>query len=248
MSEGRVRHLMRMLLSERTNRGVLATIGGRSGAGEMVDDSITALRRTETATNAFFDDLAAWLERDGHGSVRIPVPGVVDNPLSPALRALASALKVLRTRVTNETDEMELGSLAGRATEIAEAAALLVEQGVEGCVYWAESHRRPDRRGRGHRGSVTVACAAVDVAPVLREHLFGRDGAVICTSATLATGADDFSLVTGRLGAESPRMLQVGSPFDFARQMRVFVDPHMPEPKDPVYLDRLTARIVEQVR
>ncbi|MCP4794615.1 MAG: ATP-dependent DNA helicase [Phycisphaeraceae bacterium] len=43
-------------------------------------------------------------------------------------------------------------------------------------------------------------------------------------------------------------MLQVGSPFDFARQMRVFVDPHMPEPKDPVYLDRLTARIVEQVR
>ncbi len=248
VSEGRVRHLMRMLLSERTNRGVLATIGGRSGAGEMVDDSITALRRTETATNAFFDDLAAWLERDGHGSVRIPVPGVVDNPLSPALRALASALKVLRTRVTNETDEMELGSLAGRATEIAEAAALLVEQGVEGCVYWAESHRRPDRRGRGHRGSVTVACAAVDVAPVLREHLFGRDGAVICTSATLATGADDFSLVTGRLGAESPRMLQVGSPFDFARQMRVFVDPHMPEPKDPVYLDRLTARIVEQVR
>ena len=79
--------------------------------------------------NAFFDDLAAWLERDGSGSVRIPVAGVVDNPLSPALRSLASALKVLRTRVTSETDEMELGSLAGRATEIAEATALLVEQG-----------------------------------------------------------------------------------------------------------------------
>jgi ATP-dependent DNA helicase DinG len=248
ISEGRVRHLLRMLLSERTNRGVLASIGGRLDSDPLLEDAIVALRTVEMATNAFFDDLAVWLDRAGGGTVRISEAGIVDNPLSPALRKLAASLKLLRTKVANETDEMELGSLSGRATEIAEATSLLIEQGIEGCVYWAEMVTRSDRRRRGGRGSVTVACAAVDVGPVLREHLFGRDGAVICTSATLATGEDDFSLVTNRLGAETSKTLQVGSPFDFARQMKVLVDPHMPDPRDAKYLDRLTDRIVEQVR
>ena len=66
--------------------------------------------------------------------------------------------------------------------------------------------------------------------------------------AALATAADDFSLVTTRLGAESSKTLQVGSPFDFARQMKALVDPHMPDPRDASYQDRLADRIVEQVR
>ena len=162
------------------------------------------------------------------------------------MKELASSLKLLRAKATEETEEMELGSLASRATEIAESASVLMEQSIQGCVYWVDG--APNRRGRRERGSVTIACAAVDVGPILREHLFGREGAVVCTSATLATAPDDFTLATGRLGAEDPVTLQVGSPFDFARQMRVLVDPYMPEPRDAAYQDRLADRIVEQVR
>ena len=31
---------------------------------------------------------------------------------------------------------MELGSLASRATEIGEAASMLMSQAIEACVYW----------------------------------------------------------------------------------------------------------------
>ncbi|MFM1831876.1 MAG: hypothetical protein RLZZ461_192 [Planctomycetota bacterium] len=245
ISEGRVRHLLRMILSDRTNRGVLASLSVGADADGLVHEAIAARQRAETAANAFFDDLAAWRAHAVNSSGRMAEPGVVDNPLTPAMKALSSSLKVLRTRVSEESEEMELGSLAARAAEIGEATSMLVEQGIQGCVYWVDA--MPGRRGR-ERGSVTIACAAVDVGPILREHLFGREGAVICTSATLATGPDDFSLATSRLGAEDPPTLQVGSPFDFARQMRVLVDPHMPEPRDPQYQDRLADRIVEQVR
>ncbi len=246
VSEGRVRHLLRMLLSERTNRGVLASLATTADGDPALRDALSARQRTETAANAFFDDLHAWRSISAHASGRMVGPEVVDNPLTPAMKELASTLKLLRAKSTNETEEMELGSLAVRATEVAESASVLMEQAIGGCVYWVDA--MPARRGRRDRGSVTVACAAVDVGPILREQLFAREGSVICTSATLATGPDDFSLVTQRLGAEAPITLQVGSPFDFVRQMRVFVDPHMPEPRDPAYQDRLADRIVEQVR
>ena len=246
VSEGRVRHLLRMLLSERTNRGVLASLATTADGDPALRDALSARQRTETAANAFFDDLHAWRSIPAHGSGRMVGPEVVDNPLTPAMKELASTLKLLRAKSTNETEEMELGSLAARATEVAESASMLMEQAIAGCVYWVDA--MPARRGRRDRGSVTVACAAVDVGPILREQLFAREGSVICTSATLATGPDDFSLVTERLGAEAPITLQVGSPFDFVRQMRVFVDPHMPEPRDAEYQDRLADRIVEQVR
>ncbi|MAD78398.1 MAG: helicase [Planctomycetaceae bacterium] len=246
VSEGRVRHLLRMLLSERTNRGVLASLATTADGDPALRDALSARQRTETAANAFFDDLHAWRSIPAHGSGRMVGPEVVDNPLTPAMKELASTLKLLRAKSTNETEEMELGSLAARATEVAESASMLMEQAIGGCVYWVDA--MPARRGRRDRGSVTVACAAVDVGPILREQLFAREGSVICTSATLATGPDDFSLVTERLGAEAPITLQVGSPFDFVRQMRVFVDPHMPEPRDAEYQDRLADRIVEQVR
>ena len=246
VSEGRVRHLLRLLLADRTNRGVLATIQAAGGDDEALRDAIFARHDAEAAANAFFDEVFGWRDRPGNSSGRMAGPDLFQNPLSPALRKLSSALKLLRAQTVDETTEMELGSLAARAAEIAEATSMLIDQAIGGCVYWVEV--TPGRRGGRGRGSVTLACAAVDVAPILREHLFGREGSVIGTSATLATGPEDFSLVTSRLGAEDAETLQVGSPFDFPRQMRVLVDPHMPDPRESGYQERLVERIVEQVR
>jgi ATP-dependent DNA helicase DinG len=51
------------------------------------------------------------------------------------------------------------------------------------------------------------------------------------TSATLAVG-DDLSWFRGRIGAEHCDELQVGSPFDYSRQMRVKIPANMPDPSD----------------
>lgn len=43
--------------------------------------------------------------------------------------------------------------------------------------------------------------------------------------------ADPFSLMRSRLGLEDASTLQLGSPFDYARQVKVIVDLHVPDPR-----------------
>ena len=69
------------------------------------------------------------------------------------------------------------------------------------------------------------------MSEALRQHLFGTDCRVVMTSATLAVG-DRMAYFTRRVGAEACETLQVGSPFDYARQMRVLIPAHMPEPTE----------------
>ncbi|MBQ5664974.1 MAG: hypothetical protein IIV41_03805 [Akkermansia sp.] len=90
-------------------------------------------------------------------------------------------------------------------------------------VYWVESH--------GLEGQfTTMRGALINVAPVLREKLFEAGRSCICTSATLSTGERGMGYFAGRVGAESARPLQIGSPFDFEKQMRIIVARSMPPP------------------
>jgi len=51
-----------------------------------------------------------------------------------------------------------------------------------------------------------------------------------------------------RIGAESAAQLQLGSPFDFERQMKLFVANKMPDPRDAGYRDALTHWIEHFIR
>ena len=72
--------------------------------------------------------------------------------------------------------------------------------------------------------------APINVAPFLTEHLWSQVSSVL-VSATLSVGGD-FSFIQQRLGLESAKTLNVGSPFDFDNQALLFVpDPKVPNPK-----------------
>jgi ATP-dependent DNA helicase DinG len=96
----------------------------------------------------------------------------------------------------------------------------------KGQVYWCE-------RGGRRQTIVTLRSAPLDVAPALRAHLFGCGTSVLCTSATLAVGGQ-LEAFTRRVGAEDARSGAVASPFDYDRQMRVFIatDVPLPSPQD----------------
>lgn len=71
--------------------------------------------------------------------------------------------------------------------------------------------------------------APIDVAPELRKHLFGCGTSVVCTSATLAMGGE-IAPFAARIGADDARAVVVKSPFDFERNMRVYVASDVPLP------------------
>lgn len=166
-------------------------------------------------------------------SVRIRQPGAVTNVLTPVMRDLSLRLKGLRDSVAADEDRFELNAYAIRAEMIATEAEALVTQSLPGCAYWAEISGGDEDSPRGSR--IMLGCAPIEVANILRERLFRQEVSVTLTSATLATRSvreDEssesaetaFAHIMSRLGCEGARALQLGSPFDFARQMRVFVE------------------------
>src|SRR5262249_44804698 len=96
---------------------------------------------------------------------------------------------------------------------------------------------------------VELACAPIEVAPILRERLFRQDFSVTLASATLATrtAREDeptetaetaFAHAMSRLGCEGARAFQAGSPFDYARQVQVFIPSALTPGVPPVHPSR----------
>lgn len=245
VSEGRVRHLLRTLLDERTGRGHLAGLRWAEGI-DLVDAAVALVRSVQHESDALFD--ALWrIARDlpgGTGRLRAPVS--VEDRLSPALKSLAGHLRLMRERIADDAEKLELNAYAARAQDLADEVAALLAQSLPGCVHWIEVGRARGRDARS-RGMVTLAAAVVDVSPVLREQLFGQETSVIMTSATLAVGGSDFGLVATRLGCEGARTLVLGSAFDHASQMRVIVDASLPPPEDAGHLERLVPAILREI-
>jgi ATP-dependent DNA helicase DinG len=272
LSEGRVHHLLSTLYHPQTGRGYLAQLELAAGDIEPVERAVRLVQEAELAARRLFEDVARLIKFEQNGSARIRRAGAVENPLTEAMNALSIRLRALKDVAKTDADRFELNAYADRAAEIADAAEALVDQSVPGCCYWAEVGQSTGARGRSFE-RVGMACSPIDVAPLLAEHLFTEDHSVILTSATLATRtvkADEpteraetaFAHVMERLGCVGASTLQLGSPFDYARQVELFVDLSMPDPRGgsgggpnggggdaagESFEDALTARILDHV-
>jgi ATP-dependent DNA helicase DinG len=193
LAEGRVMHLLTTLCHPRTGKGYLPQLALIAGDPAAVERAMQLAIMAQNETRAFFEAvLRATKSSDsgsgfagafGNAGGRLRVPGAVDNTITPIFKDLALRLTTLRDLVKNEPDKFELNAYAQRAQMIAEDAHVLVEQSLPGCAYWVETSGDD---GAGFQ-KVTLACAPVEVAALLKENLFSKDHSVVLTSATLAT-------------------------------------------------------------
>ena len=249
LGENRVRHLLRTLLDERTGRGYLAGLRWAEGTA-LVDHAVRMLDDVRGASAVLFDELWRWQQERGGTNGRMHASNAVEDALSSPLRELAAHLRIMRERIEDEAEKLELNAYAQRAQDLADETEALLQQAMPGCVYWVEGGKsKPRRDGRSWAGRapMTLAAAVVEVAPTLREHLFGQEISVTMTSATLAVGKDDFQHAAARLGCEGARTLALGSVFDFPRQMRVYVDAAMPAPEDRAFPERLGDAVLREI-
>jgi ATP-dependent DNA helicase DinG len=255
VGEGQVDHLLRVLFDERTHRGFLAGVRVGSGGEHVVDHAVDAVRACRGAARAFFDDLWRVHESQRGGNGRLNAPGEIDDLLGPELTRLANLLRMVKERAEREPEQFEANGYAVRAADLAESIEALVTQRINGCVYWIESGAGSGRDGaapqRSRRGGArqraALCAAAIDVAPLLRERLFAQEISVVLASATLATSPGNFSHAQLRLGVDDARTLQLGSPFDFAKQVKVYVETDLPEPSDPRFIEAMAPRILAHI-
>jgi ATP-dependent DNA helicase DinG len=250
LSEGRVMHLLTTLYQTRTGKGYLPQLQAIIGDAGTVDIAVRLVLAAENAARSFFENLVRFQRSSAGRGGRIREPGVVENTLSPAMKELVLRLKSIRERLTPEPgtppspDRYELNAYIQRAAAIADDAEALINQSLEGCAYWVEVTGGDDESGggRGRMLRVTLACSPIEVGPILREKLFGTELSVVLTSATLASGgrskdgpdtaaAGAFGHAMARLGCEGAGSLLLGSPFDHASQVELYVERSMPRPE-----------------
>ncbi len=252
----------------RGDRGVLPTLRAKVDM-DLYNRTVQAIDNARHASDQFFDELLHWQETRGRGNGRIGEPNIIDNNLSTPLTDLSLCLRRLRDMLKDEGDRQELTGYADRIDAMSHTAKALVGQLVEDAVYWIEV----EQRGRSQR--VKFSCCPVEVGGLLSQRLFGAKTAtgeplpVVLTSATLATGnmqpdsskgaiaengktpppaADPaFKHLQLRLGCESAITLQLGSPFDYAKQAKLYLTRSLPEPTDAHFNDHLCPAILRHL-
>ena len=232
VTSGQVDFALHRLYNDRTNKGLLVYHG--------LLEARALAQRARIAAEAFFDAVVDWQARRGasNGRLRQSIP--VPDTLGEALRKLDSAIRAGAEGIEPEEQRIELLAAADRCGGIAAALASWLGQATPDTVYWTEQEAGKHRR-------VTLASAPLDVGPTLRKDLFDRVPTCILTSATLSTGSTpSFTFAKSRLGLTRCEALQLGSPFDYARQVTVHIPRDLPDPSEaPAEFER---RVIGAIR
>lgn len=145
--------------------------------------------------------------------------------LSAALRQLHAAWRTTTLETVATEDYYRAknrhGYLSGRVVSTTKRYEALFLEDPD-LVRWVSTE--PARSGKVK----VINTCPVSLAPFLAQHLFARTP-VALVSATLATGGR-FDYVTGRLGIDEHRSLDVGTPFDYATQSRLYIAGDLPLP------------------
>ncbi len=263
VSSGQLRFNLQRLWNEKTGKGLLATLRQGKAVGLVAEacnqgtEFFAAVERAcETLARARNDREAPGPARRGGGGegaessprgrswteLRIRRPELVADTVTLSLQRVREAVSELIKLSEDSDTGSELMECNRRLAELRDAIATFLSQSEDNHVYWVE------RSGRA-QPNLTLNAAPVDVANFLRRRLFGSDTSVILTSATLGMDVrhlgqpcqaepgrrDGLNYFAHRVGAEEATLLQVGSPFDYARQMRLYIAGKMPDPREPGY-------------
>jgi ATP-dependent DNA helicase DinG len=248
VSSAQVRYGLQRLWNPRTKKGLLAVL--RRGKEEVVEAAMKEADNFFSAAEAACDEVAARRERPAEARawnvVRIRQCDLVPDTLTPPLDRVREEVSALIKTVDDKDTAQELAECNRRLVELREAIAAFLSQRAEDHVYWVE------RTGKTQR-NLALNAAPINVAAYLRERLFGAETSVIMTSATLAVKMEEspgpvsqpasasppLLYFARQVGGEKATLLQAGSPFDYERQMKLYVVGKMPDPRDATYQSSL---------
>lgn len=230
VSSGQIEYLLNKLYSERQQKGLLARADARRAQQQT--------SQARDLSRSLFAELRDWRRDRCPANGRLRTPPAIPNEVSPALQHLAAEIQLFAQTLPTDEERIEYVSAAERCAGLAASLNAWLQQSNPDSVYWLEEFGPERSRTR-------LVSAPIDVGPALRDELFNRVPTVILTSATLATGAQDFQFVRQRWGLTKSAELQLGSPFDYRSQVRLVLPEGMPDPgvEPAAYESAVCARI-----
>jgi ATP-dependent DNA helicase DinG len=267
VSSGQVRFALQRLWNQRTQKGLLATFHQFGDARlvnelmheaevffENVEMACDKIQQSSRARNFGGGEEATARKRDWT-ELRIRRPELVKDNVTLPIQRLREAISDLIKKSEDKEMGQELMEANRRLEELRWGTVTFLEQSGQNYVYWVE------RTGKTHT-NLALNAAPIDVAAYLRAALFRNDTSVVMTSATLSmtrtgradsadmgmqgapenaseTSSSGLNYFARRVGAEAATLLQVGTPFDYERQMKFFVVRKMPDPREESYRSAL---------
>jgi ATP-dependent DNA helicase DinG len=224
VSQYGLRSTIQRLSNSRTRKGLFTVMRDAEGvrlAADLIDD-----------VEKFFDAVGARSDFRKGREFRVRDIDLVPDTITGRLVALQARIAEVVKRADDEIIKAELQEFGRRIRDARDGIAIFLEQAAPQHVYWVE------RTGKTAQ-FLSLNAAPIDLAPVLRRMIFRDNCCSVMTSATLSVGRPDLAYFRERIGATEAEALQLGSPFDFQRQMKIFVVQKMPDPRDAGYTKQL---------
>jgi len=234
ISQYGLRSTIQRLYNARTRKGLFTVTRDAEGvrlAAELVDDA-----------EKFFAAVESRCDFKKGREFRVHDPDLVPDTITGRLTKLQARIAEVVKRTDDEFLKAELQEYGRRIRNARSEIAVFLEQNRREHVYWVE------RTGKTVQ-FLTLNAAPIDIAPVLRQMIFRDNCSCIMTSATLSVGRKDLGYFRQRIGAEEAEPALLGGPFDFQKQMKMFIVKKMPDPRDAQYeeaLEHWVAHFVEK--
>lgn len=185
--------------------------------------------------NLFFHRIRAKLtehQREYHKlTYRIYERHFEENIMQEELENLVKNLRMLVPMCKDENQANELVEFVNKFNAFKNTINEFLEQKSntkgKNFVYWVEfANKRPD-------SNVTLSSSSIDLSEYFRKNIFRPNNTTIFTSATLTIN-NNFSYFKKRLGAEAVGELKLESPFDYYRQVKVYIPKELNSPGNKI--------------
>ena len=224
VSQYGLKSTIQRLYNARTRKGLFTVTRDAAGvtlAAELVDE-----------VDRFFKQVEEHCNFTKGREFRVRGPDFTPDTITARLIALQGRIAEVVRKTDDEFLKAELQELGRRIRDTRDGIKTFLEQGLRENVYWVE------RTGKTAQ-FLSLNAAPIEIAPVLRRMLFRDSCSCVMTSATLAVGRPDLIYFRQRLGADEAQPLQLGSPFNFRTQMKMFIVKKMPDPRVTGYEEAL---------
>ncbi|MHA3773606.1 ATP-dependent DNA helicase [Verrucomicrobiota bacterium sgz303538] len=237
VSQYSLRYALNRLYNPKTRKGLFQILRN--------PDAVREVSGILEESEKFFDRVRNRANFKKGREYRVREVDFVDDTLTTPLTALQTKIVQTLRVLEDETLKTELQDLGRRIRDARASIATFLKQEAEDHVYWVEQTGKTQ-----HYHSLNAA--PVDVAGYLSTLLFRENHTCIMTSATLslkgAEGSENaLSYFRNRVGAYDIEAKQIGSPFDYQRQMKLFITRKMPDPRDSGYIAALAKQIEHYV-
>jgi len=223
VSRSGIRFDLNRLYDVKRKRGMFQVIRFADGA--------RCVAELNDAVNNFFGSIESSCKFSSWGNeCRIRSPEVVQDTVTEHFLEVENNISIAAEKAANDSNRNEILELGRRIKGWRISINEFLEQSLDDHVYWVEKFK-------GSADNIVLNSAPIDVSGELNDLFFNKNNACVLTSATLSVGEnkEPIGYFKNRVGAESVNSVRIGSPFDYEKQMRIYLVKSIKDPRSEGY-------------